>query len=81
MESAKYAVYTILIERELGEDDYFEAHGGDGAAAAEQVAAEIQEAMQASGLPVGFFRVVKREIAPIGSIYDVAASYASDSGF
>ena len=49
-------VYTILLCRGADEDD--PSSHGNNLSGPDQVAAELQEAMNASGLPVGFFQVV-----------------------
>jgi hypothetical protein len=54
--------YTILLDRTAEEDDQ-SAHGG-AAGGRRQVAAELCEAIDASGLPVGVFQVAAREEIP-----------------
>lgn len=51
--------YTILLDRDEADDLAY----GDGSEAGQiaQVAKELQEAMDDSGLPVGMFQIVKRE--------------------
>jgi hypothetical protein len=77
---AKYR-YTIILDREDGEDWGPEQagrggdtegagfHDGSDEAAISQVAREFQEAMNQSGLPAGFFDVIKREKLPLGTPY------------
>ena len=61
--------YTIELERDIsddggpGEGDY---HDGSDSGAIGQVAKELQEAMDMSGLPVGTFNIVKREVRLLG---------------
>lgn len=61
------ARYWIAIDR-MDEQDYDDrinpvgGHDGNGAAAAEQVARELQEAIEITGLPTCFFKVIAREL-------------------
>lgn len=63
----RIARYWIAVDR-LDEQDYddridpFNGRNGDGEAAAIQVANELQQAIEDTGLPTCFFRVVGREL-------------------
>lgn len=73
--------YTIILDREDNEDwgpeqmsaapidDRSLFHDGTDEKAIAQVAAELQEAMDESGLPAGFFHIVSREKLPLGTPY------------
>lgn len=64
---AKYARYTVIVERELGESDGSGVyHDGTGKAAVEQLNKELQEAWN-SGSVAGFFRVTERHILDLES--------------
>ena len=54
--------YTIQLDRDEGDDLAY----GDGTDAGQiaQVAKELQEAMDDTGLPVGTFQIVSREQVP-----------------
>lgn len=56
------ARYIIVLDRY--DDDDFVPEDAD-AQGKEQVAAELQEAMNTIGQPAGFFRVVARQVIPI----------------
>lgn len=61
------ARYIIVLDR-YDDDDYPrtddnpDGHDGTAESACEQVAAELQEAMNATGSPAGFFNVTDRRI-------------------
>jgi hypothetical protein len=63
------ARYIIVLDR-YDDDDYAAAqmpeggHDGSAQAACEQVAGELQEAMEQHGTPAGFFNVIDRRILP-----------------
>lgn len=78
--------YTVVFDR-FDDDDYAQldvgesGHDGTGADAVRQFVAEMQEAIDQSGLPAGFFEVVKREVldaetaTPLG---DLPKSYQGE---
>lgn len=55
-----FARYVILFDRAIGEEDHQEFHYGDGEAAVAQLAKELQETIDSTGLPVGHFKIIMR---------------------
>lgn len=60
-EPMKVARYTVIVEREVGEQDGAEYHHGIGRKAVEQLAKELQTAFD-NGDADGRFNVIKREL-------------------
>lgn len=66
------ARYIIVLDRLDPSDDWAKSavgpddgHDGSAKAACEQVAAELQEAMNTTGSPAGFFNVIDRRKIPM----------------
>lgn len=57
----QYARYTVIVDRELGETDYIDSHHGDGVKAVAQLAGELQEAWDATGVG-GHYQITERRI-------------------
>jgi hypothetical protein len=65
------ARYVIVLDRydddDFGRtDDQPHGHDGTAQAACEQVANELQQAMDRTGMPAGFFNVIERRVIPVG---------------
>jgi hypothetical protein len=59
---SKIARYVILLDRHVGEIDGQQYHHGTAEEAVTQVVTELQEAMDITSQPDGFFSVVQRVI-------------------
>lgn len=76
--TAQFARYVVIIDRQVGEQDGGAGlyHDGDGAAAADQLTNELQEAWE-TGVE-GQFRVIGRSIVPGTTGLDALPAFYED---